>query len=152
MKKSACQLLHLCACLLSQAWMIKKENEMKILGNVIWLVFGGFESAMAYFASGLAMMLTIIGIPFGIQAFKLGLYVLWPFGFKVVPQEGGHGCLDTLMNIIWFFIGGIWIWLIHVFFGCLLFITIIGIPFARKQFEMAGLAFHPFGSRVVADM
>ena len=60
---------------------------MRIFGNIIWLIFGGIESALAYFASGLAMMLTIIGIPFGLQSFKIGIYVLWPFGQKVVLDK-----------------------------------------------------------------
>ena len=124
---------------------------MKLLGNVLWLLFGGLEAACGYFVAGLGMMLTIVGIPFGIQAFKIGVYVLWPFGQRVEYDAEAHGCLHTLMNIIWFFIGGIWIWLTHIGFGILLFITIIGIPFARKQFELAGLALHPFGRRVVMD-
>ena len=73
---------------------------MRIFGNIIWLILGGIESALAYFASGLAMMLTIIGIPFGLQSFKIGIYVLWPFGQKVVLDKEQHGCLHTAMNIL----------------------------------------------------
>lgn len=122
---------------------------MRIFGNIIWLIFGGIESALAYFTSGLAMMLTIIGIPFGLQSFKIGIYVLWPFGQKVVLDKEQHGCLHTAMNILWFFLGGFWICCIHILFGALLYITIIGIPFGNKQFELVGLALHPFGRKVV---
>jgi uncharacterized membrane protein YccF (DUF307 family) len=122
---------------------------MKILGNIIWFLFGGVFIALEYFVASLAMMLTIIGIPFGIQTFKLGLLALWPFGSEVKKVEGGTGYLSTLMNIIWFFIGGIWISLSHVFFGILFFITIIGIPFGKQHFKLAGLALTPFGREII---
>ncbi|MCR4853439.1 MAG: YccF domain-containing protein [Prevotella sp.] len=122
---------------------------MKLLGNILWLIFGGVETAIEYFVSGVAMMITIIGIPFGLQAFKLGVLCLWPFGSKVQEKEQTHGCLNLLMNIIWFFIGGIWIWLTHILFGVLLYITIIGIPFGKQHFKMAGIALSPFGKEIV---
>ncbi|MDD4593015.1 MAG: YccF domain-containing protein [Prevotella sp.] len=122
---------------------------MKIIGNIIWLIFGGLETGIEYFVSSIGMMITIIGIPFGIASLRIGLYVLWPFGQKVVDRPNNHGCLDTIMNIIWFFIGGVWIWLTHLLFGTLLCITIIGIPFGKKQFHLAGLALAPFGKQVI---
>lgn len=122
---------------------------MKIIGNIIWLIFGGLETGIEYFVSSIGMMITIIGIPFGIASLRIGLYVLWPFGKKVVDRPNNHGCLDTIMNIIWFFIGGVWIWLTHLLFGTLLCITIIGIPFGKKQFHLAGLALAPFGKQVI---
>jgi uncharacterized membrane protein YccF (DUF307 family) len=122
---------------------------MKIIGNIIWLIFGGLETGIEYFVSSIGMMITIIGIPFGIASLRIGLYVLWPFGQKIVDRPNNHGCLDTIMNIIWFFIGGVWIWLTHLLFGTLLCITIIGIPFGKKQFHLAGLALAPFGKQVI---
>ncbi len=122
---------------------------MKIIGNIIWLIFGGLETGIEYFVSSIGMMITIIGIPFGIASLRIGLYVLWPFGQKVVDRPNNHGCLDSIMNIIWFFIGGVWIWLTHLLFGTLLCITIIGIPFGKKQFHLAGLALAPFGKQVI---
>ena len=121
---------------------------MKLLGNIIWLIFGGIETAIEYFLAGVALMITIIGIPFGLQAFKLGVLALWPFGSKVVNKENGHGCLNLFMNVLWFFIGGIWIWLTHILFGVLLFITIIGIPFGKQHFKMAKIALSPFGKEI----
>ena len=94
-------------------------------------------------------MITIISIPFGIQTFKLGLLALWPFGSTTVQRPATTGCLSTLMNIIWIFIGGIWIAASHFVFGILLFITIIGIPFGRQHFKLAGLALTPFGRDIV---
>jgi uncharacterized membrane protein YccF (DUF307 family) len=93
-------------------------------------------------------MITIIGIPFGLQTIKLGVLALWPFGSKVVRTEMAGGCLSTLMNIIWFFIGGIWIFLTHILFGALLFITIIGIPWAQQHFKLAHIALTPFGREI----
>jgi len=124
---------------------------MKFLGNIIWLIFGGFAVAIEYFVSSIALMLTIIGIPFGLQTIKLGVLALWPFGSRVVRTEMAGGCLSTVMNIIWFFIGGIWIFLTHMLFGVLLFITIIGIPWAQQHFKLAHIALTPFGREIRAD-
>ena len=87
---------------------------MKLLGNIIWLIFGGINIALEYFVAGLILMLTIVGIPFGLQSFKLGILALWPFGAKVEWMQSQPGCLSTFMNILWFFIGGIWICLTHI--------------------------------------
>jgi len=124
---------------------------MKILGNIIWLVFGGFAVAIEYFISSIALMLTIIGIPFGLQTIKLGVLALWPFGSKVVRTEMAGGCLSTFMNIIWFLIGGVWIFLTHILFGALLFITVIGIPWAKQHFKLANIALTPFGREIRTD-
>ena len=122
---------------------------MKILGNILWLIFGGFATAMEYFAASIALMVTIIGIPFGLQTLKLGMLELWPFGSRVETTEGNPGCLSTVMNIIWFFVGGFWIMITHVAFGILLYLTIIGIPWGNQHFKLAGLALTPFGRTIV---
>ena len=121
---------------------------MKTLGNIIWVVFGGFHIALEYFIGGLALMITIIGIPFGLQSFKLGLLAIWPFGQKVQWKETQPGCLNVFMNVLWFFVGGIWICLTHIFYGLLLCITIIGIPWGKMHFRLAKLALSPFGKEV----
>lgn len=122
---------------------------MKILGNIIWILFGGLIIALEYFVASLVLIVTIIGIPFGIQTFKLGLLALWPFGSEIREKPQSGGCLTTLMNIIWILFGGIWIALSHFVFGCLFFITIIGIPFGRQHFKLASLALTPFGKEIV---
>ncbi len=122
---------------------------MNILGNIIWLIFGGLATAIEYFISSVILIITIIGIPFGLQTMKLGLLALWPFGQDVRYRQTSSGCLNTIMNILWLIIGGIWIFLTHIIFGAILFITIIGIPFARQHFKLAGLALTPFGYDVV---
>ncbi|WP_298615958.1 YccF domain-containing protein [uncultured Odoribacter sp.] len=121
---------------------------MKIIGNIIWLVFGGIFIAIEYFISSILLCLTIIGIPFGLQTLKLGILALWPFGSQIVPKAEAHGCLSVFMNILWFFVGGVWIFLSHVGFGILFCITILGIPFGLQHFKLAGLALTPFGHDV----
>jgi len=122
---------------------------MRFVGNILWLLFGGFAIAIEYFVSSLVLFATIIGIPFGIQTIKLGILALWPFGSEVVQVQKPSGCLTTVMNIIWFFIGGFWIMLTHVAFGILLFVSIIGIPWAQQHFKLAGLALTPFGRDII---
>lgn len=121
---------------------------MKILGNIIWWICGGLEAAVGYFLGSLAMAITIIGIPVALQTFKLGLLCLWPFGSKVEDCENSIGCIRIPLNIIWIICGGLWACLMHIFFGILLCITIIGIPFGRQHFKMAGLSLTPFGKKV----
>jgi uncharacterized membrane protein YccF (DUF307 family) len=122
---------------------------MSFLGNLIWLIFGGFAIFLEYMVAGLLLCLTIVGIPFGIQSFKLGVLALWPFGQEIQYMDYAPGCLSTIMNILWLIIGGFWIMLTHVLFGLLLTITIIGIPWGRQHFKMASLALTPFGRRLV---
>ena len=121
---------------------------MKFLGNIIWLIFGGLLTALEYLISSLLLMITIIGIPFGLQTLKLGMLALWPFGSQVTDNGNSGGCLSVIMNVIWICIGGFWICLTHLFFGLLLCITLIGIPFGRQHFKMAALALTPFGKSI----
>ncbi|QKG81062.1 YccF domain-containing protein [Tenuifilum thalassicum] len=118
---------------------------MRILGNIIWLIFGGIVIALEYFISSFILIITIIGIPFGLQTLKLGILALWPFGTEIKSNPSSTGCLSTIMNILWILVGGIWISLSHLLFGILLAITIIGIPFAKQHFKLASLALTPFG-------
>lgn len=121
---------------------------MKFLGNIIWLVFGGIIIAFEYLISSILLMVTIIGIPFGLQTLKLAMLALWPFGAEIRYKPGQPGCISTIMNVIWIFIGGIWIALTHLIFGVLFAITIIGLPFAKQHFKLAGLALAPFGNEI----
>lgn len=121
---------------------------MKLLGNIIWLIFGGLVTSIEYLISSLLLMVTIIGIPFGLQTMKLALLALWPFGSRVTDNGNAGGCLCIIMNILWIILGGFWICLTHLGFGLLLCITIIGIPWGRQHFKMAGLALTPFGKNI----
>lgn len=121
---------------------------MKILGNIIWLIFGGIEAAIGYITGSIALFCTIIGIPLAIQTFKLGILCLWPFGSNVTESEKQNGCLSLILNIIWFIFGGWFALLNHILWGLLLCITLVGIPWGKQHFKMAGLALAPFGKNV----
>jgi len=121
---------------------------MNLLGNLIWLIFGGLWSALGYFVGGILLCLTVVGIPWGLQCFKLAELVLWPFGKEVVSSSSGAGCLSTLFNIVWLLSGGLYTALVHIFFGLLLTITIIGIPFARQHFKLIEISMMPFGKTI----
>lgn len=122
---------------------------MKLLGNIIWVVFGGLFLAIQYLLSSLLLMITIIGIPFGLQTIKLAGLALWPFGKEVRMKQSGAGCLSTLMNLLWILLGAWLIALEHALIGLLFCITIIGIPFGKQHFKLAAIALTPFGHEVV---
>ncbi len=123
---------------------------MGVIGNILWILFGGgIFIFLEYFIGGLLLCITVIGIPFGYQCFKLALLGLVPFGRNIVNKESSTGCLSTLMNIIWILIGGIWISLTHLLFAALCAITIIGIPFSIQHIKLATLALTPFGKEII---
>ena len=122
---------------------------MGCLMNVLRLVFGGILTAVEYMIASLLMMITIVGIPFGMQIMKVAGLALWPFGKEVRSGERSGGCLYILMNVLWIFLGGIWICLSHLVFGVLLCITVIGNPFGMQHFNLASLALAPFGKDIV---
>ena len=122
---------------------------MSLLMNILWMLFGGIVTAVEYLISSLCMMVTIIGIPFGLQTLKLSLLALCPFGKEIQTTPQADGCLSVIMNILWIVMGGFWISLTHLGFGLLLCITIVGIPFGRQHFKLAGLALTPFGKQIV---
>ena len=122
---------------------------MKILGNLVWLIFGGIIIAVEYFVGSIILMITIIGIPFGIQTLKMAALAIWPFGRDTRVHTRASGCLYILMNVLWLISGGLWIALTHAFFGLLLCITIIGIPFGLQHFKLTAIALNPFGRDIV---
>src|SRR5664280_748815 len=122
---------------------------MNFLGNLIWLIFGGLIIAIEYFVGSIILMITIIGIPFGIQTLKMAALALWPFGRDTRVQARAAGCLYILMNILWLITGGIWIAITHAIFGVILCITIIGIPFGMQHFKLTAIALSPFGRDIV---
>ena len=122
---------------------------MRFLGNLIWLIFGGFIIAIEYLVGSIILMLTIVGIPFGIQTLKMSALAIWPFGRDTRVHERASGCLYILMNVIWLLCGGLWIAITHALFGLLLCITIIGIPFGLQHFKLTAIALNPFGRDIV---
>lgn len=121
---------------------------MSILLNVLWFVFGGFLVFLAYVLGGLLLCVTIIGIPFGIQCFKLSLLGLAPFGREVRETDPPGGCIAIVMNIIWIILPGLELALLHLLLAGFFALTIIGIPFAAQHLKLTRLAILPFGSRV----
>ena len=119
---------------------------MTFIGNLLWLILGGIVSAILWAVFGLLLCVTIIGIPFGIQCMKIAGFVMWPFGRDVAP--GGFGLMGAIGNIIWILICGIELCIIHLVFGLLLCVTIIGIPFGLQHFRLAKLALVPFGAQI----
>ncbi len=122
---------------------------MNTIGNILWLIFGGLLIAGAYFLSGVVLLITVIGIPFGLQLFKIGSFALLPFGYKAVPREKQSGCLSVLFNILWLFTGGLSLAVAHAVLALFFTITIIGIPFASQHLKLAGLALTPFGYKII---
>lgn len=119
---------------------------MKLLGNILWFVFGGLGSGIGWIACGILSCLTIIGIPFGIQCFKFAILSFMPFGKDVVY---GGGVVSFLVNVLWFIPGCIMA-LYNFFIGTLWCITIIGIPFGLQFYKLAKLSLAPFGAKVVS--
>lgn len=122
---------------------------MKIIGNIIWVLFGGLVIAIEYLVGSLVLMVTIIGIPFGIQTLKLAALAIWPFGRTTKVHQRASGCLYIFMNFLWLITGGIVTALSHILFGILFYITIIGIPFGNQHFKLANIALNPFGRDIV---
>jgi len=122
---------------------------MNFIGNLIWLICGGLFAALGYIVGGFVLCVTIIGLPFGMQCFKIAGLVLWPFGKQVITTRSSMGCLSVFCNIIWLLCGGLYTAIIHLVFAALLTITIIGIPFARQHLKLLELSLMPFGKQVV---
>ncbi len=122
---------------------------MNFIGNLVWLIFGGLAAALGYIVGGFLLCLTIVGIPFGLQCFKIAGLVLWPFGRRVVSTGGSTGCFSLLFNIIWLLCGVLYTAVVHLFFAAILFITIIGIPFARQHLKLMEISLMPFGKEVI---
>lgn len=122
---------------------------MRTILNIIWLVLAGLWLALEYVIAGLIMFVTVVGIPFGWQAFKLAGYALWPFGRTLLPAETRRKGLSVVANVLWFVLAGWWLALSHLLFGCLLCLTILGIPLGIGSFKMAGAALAPFGKEIV---
>ena len=118
---------------------------MRLLGNILWLILGGLLLATSWAIIGLVLCVTIVGIPLGIQAFKMAGLTLTPFG-KTVQYGGGVG--SALANNLWVVLVGCWMALGYLGAGVLNCITIIGIPFGLQSFKMAKLALWPFGAQI----
>jgi uncharacterized membrane protein YccF (DUF307 family) len=124
---------------------------MRFLGNIIWLVFGGIIIAVEYLIGSMILIISIIGIPFGIQTLKMASLSLWPFGRETKMHTRSSGCLYIIMNVLWLVTGGLLIAVTHAIFGFILCITIIGIPFGLQHFKLTSIALSPFGRDIVSS-
>ncbi|WP_340558956.1 YccF domain-containing protein [Streptomyces sp. GSL17-111] len=121
---------------------------MKTILNVIWLVLVGFWLFLGYLAAGVLLCITVIGIPFGIASFRIGVYALWPFGYSVVERrDAGAGSL--VGNILWLVLAGWWLALGHIATGVVFCLTIIGIPFGIANFKLVPVSLMPLGREIV---
>ena len=122
---------------------------MRAVLNLLWLLLSGIWLAMAYVLLGVIMCVLIVTIPFGVASFRLGVYVLWPFG-RTVIRRSDAGAASTIGNVIWFVLAGLWIAITHIVLGLLLCATIIGIPLGLGNFKLAAVAIAPLGKEIVS--
>jgi uncharacterized membrane protein YccF (DUF307 family) len=121
---------------------------IRTLLNLVWLVLQGWILALAYALAGLIAFLLVVTIPFGIAAFRLAGFVVWPFG-RTTVRAPGAGMASAVGNLVWFLVAGWWLALIHVLAGIGFCLTIIGIPFGIASFKLAAVGLFPLGKRVV---
>jgi uncharacterized membrane protein YccF (DUF307 family) len=122
---------------------------MRLLGNIIWLIFGGFLAGLGYILGGLVLCLTIVGIPFGLQAIQLGVATMAPFGKELKVNERAGGLLSLIFDVIWLLVAGWEIAVAHLIGGLILAVTIIGLPFAKQHFKLIPVALFPFNYELV---
>ncbi|WP_028264421.1 YccF domain-containing protein [Atopobium fossor] len=118
----------------------------QLVGNIVWLILGGITTAIGWLLIGVIFCCTIIGIPLGIQAFKMARLTLMPFGSQIVWNGSS---VSMLANVIWFICGGFIMALYYFIVGLLYCLTIVGIPFGIQLFKMAQLSLAPFGAEVL---
>ncbi len=121
---------------------------MSLLGNLIWLIFGGLIVSLAYILFGAVLCLTVVGIPFGLQAMRLGVATLAPFG-KAVMSRRRQSTLGLLFDIIWIILFGWEIAMAHLVSALILAITIVGLPFAKQHIKLVPVALFPFNQELV---
>ena len=123
-------------------------DPLRTLLNLVWLVLQGWLLALAYALAGVLACLLVVTIPFGIAAFRLAGFVLWPFG-RTTVRAPGAGVASAVGNLVWFLVAGWWLALVHVLAGIAFCVTIIGIPFGIASFKLAAVGLFPLGKRVV---
>ncbi|MGA9870366.1 MAG: YccF domain-containing protein [Rhodococcus sp. (in: high G+C Gram-positive bacteria)] len=121
---------------------------MRLILNIIWLIFGGLWLALGYFVAGILCCILIVTIPFGIASFRIGVYALWPFG-KTVVEKPTSGVASVVGNVIWVIIAGIWLAIGHLVTAFAMAITIIGIPLAIANLKMIPISLMPLGKDIV---
>lgn len=133
-------------------------NPLRLILNLLWLIFGGIWMALAWMIAGVLMAITIVGLPWARSAFTIARYTLLPFGFRAVPRtmltgygDIGTGPVGAIGNVIWFVLAGWWLALGHLLTAVAWAVTIVGLPFAWAHLKLAALALWPVGRAIVAD-
>ena len=121
---------------------------MRFVLNVIWLIFGGFFLALGYALAGIVCYLLIVTIPFGVAAFRMANYTLWPFGRELIRKPSA-GTASTVGNVIWFLVAGWWLALGHLTAAVSQFVTIIGIPLGLANLKLIPVSLTPLGHEIV---
>ena len=121
---------------------------MKTILNLIWLVVSGFWLFLGYVFAGVLLCVTVIGIPFGIASFRIGVYALWPFGYTTVERRDA-GAASLIGNVLWLLLAGWWLALGHILTGIALCLTIIGIPLGVANFKLIPVSLFPLGREIV---
>ena len=125
------------------------EDMIRIVLNVLWLIFGsGIAFAIAYAIAGIICFLLVVTIPFGVAAFRLANYSLWPFG-RTLAADPGAGVPSGVANVLWVVLVGWWLALVHIVAGVAQIVTIIGLPFGIANFKLVPVAFWPLGRQIV---
>lgn len=125
---------------------------IRLILNILWFVLGGWLSGLLWLFGGAILALTVVGLPWTFAAWRIASYSFWPFGREVVWQDAHPvaGCLGVVLNVVWFVVAGWYIALTHLLIAVVEFVSIIGIPFALKDLELAKLALAPAG-RTIRD-
>ncbi len=123
-------------------------DTLRTLLNLVWLVLHGWMLALAYALAGVVACLLVVTIPFGIAAFRLAGFVVWPFG-RTTVRAPDAGVASAVGNLVWFLVAGWWLALVHLAAGVVFCLTIVGIPFGVASFKLAAVGLLPLGKRVV---
>lgn len=130
---------------------------MRLIGNLIWFIFGGVWMGLGWWLAGLLCFISIIGIPWGRACFVIGTFTFFPFGKEAVSRDKltgkediGTGALGFIGNVLWFVFMGLWLAIGHLGWGLLFCVTIIGIPFGIQHFKLAGISLAPIGKTIVS--
>ena len=136
-------------------WRFAKRGDLetaviRLILNILWFVFGGWLSGLLWLLGGALLALTVVGLPWTFAAWRIASYSFWPFGREIVWQDAHPvaGCLGLVLNVVWFVVAGWYIALSHLGIAVVEFVSIIGIPFALKDLELAELAVAPVGRTI----
>ena len=124
---------------------------MRLILNILWLIFGGWISGLLWLLGGAILALTVVGLPWTFAAWRIASYSFWPFGREIMWQDTHPvaGCVGVVLNVVWFVVAGWYIALTHLIIAVAEFVSIIGIPFGIANFKLVPVAFWPLGREIV---